>query len=575
MNKPKAETRLNADTFLSGLTERGIKYVFANAGTDFAPVIESLVIANESGREVPEFLTVPHENVAVSMAHGYYRRGGEMAAVMVHVNVGTANAICGVQNAARDNVPILLAAGRTPYTEEGHHGSRLGNIHWGQECFDQGGLLREFVKWDYELRAGQPAGTLVGRALDIAMTEPRGPVYLNLPREVLGDPAKSHNPPHRDRDLGVEPQVASSDAIDRAADMLINADNPLILTTAAGRDPAAVPLLAELADTYAIPVAQPFARDMNMASDHPMNMGTMAGELIEEADVILTIDCEVPWQPSRIKPSPSAKLIHMAPDPLFSRYPFRGFETDIALAGNTAPSLALLLVAMSGKTKGKKQKIDKRRKAVQSVRAERDAKRKKLLEQNKASMPIHGAWLATCINQVKSADTMIVNELGVPFDFIEMTEPRTYMAASAAGGLGVGLGAALGGKLAKRDSNVIAVVGDGSYMFGCPTPAHYVATAEKLPTLTIVANNHRWNAVHASTLAMYPDGRTSKSNAVPLVSLDPSPAFETTIQACGGYGEKVEDPAELPKALERAMDKVEQGVPALLNVLTSAVPGSR
>src|SRR6266516_1577057 len=101
-------------------------------------------------------MTVPHENVAMAMAHGYYRIAGKPAAVMVHVTVGTANAINGLINAARDNVPLLLAAGRTPLTETGSIASRNRPIHWGQEAFDQGGMLREYVKWDYELRAGQP-----------------------------------------------------------------------------------------------------------------------------------------------------------------------------------------------------------------------------------------------------------------------------------------------------------------------------------------------------------------------------------------------------------------------------------
>src|SRR5262249_14346096 len=136
----------------------------------------------------PRCIVVPHENVAMAMAHGYYRASGKPAAVMVHVTVGTANAVCGLMNASRDNVPILLAAGRTPLTETENAASRNRSIHWGQEAFDQGGMVREFVKWDYELRSGQPVDAVVDRALDIAMTEPRGPVYLTLPREVLAGP---------------------------------------------------------------------------------------------------------------------------------------------------------------------------------------------------------------------------------------------------------------------------------------------------------------------------------------------------------------------------------------------------
>src|SRR5437868_6577465 len=223
---------MTAEAYLGRLAERGVDYVFANAGTDFAPIIEA--ISRSGGRKIPKFITVPHENVAMGMAHGYYRASGKLAGVMVHVTVGTGNTINGLMNAARDNVPLLLAAGRTPLTETGHIGSRNRSIHWGQEAFDQGGLVREFVKWDYELRAGQPVATLVYRALDIAMSEPRGPVYLTLPREVLAGPAIN---PRRDtvRPLGSAPPAPQQRAIEEAASLLAKAEFPLIITSSAGR----------------------------------------------------------------------------------------------------------------------------------------------------------------------------------------------------------------------------------------------------------------------------------------------------------------------------------------------------
>ncbi len=155
-------TDFAAEAFLARLAERGIEYVFANAGTDFAPIIEA-VARNSGGRKYPRFVTAPHENLAMAMANGYYRVAGKPAAVMLHVTVGTANAICQLMNMSRDNVPVLLCAGRTPVTETGHIASRNGAIHWGQESFDQGGMVREFVKWDYET-ARRPAGRCAGRS---------------------------------------------------------------------------------------------------------------------------------------------------------------------------------------------------------------------------------------------------------------------------------------------------------------------------------------------------------------------------------------------------------------------------
>src|SRR5215211_1090970 len=221
---------MSAEAYLGRLAERGVEYVFANAGTDFAPIIEAITRNTGSARKFPKVVTVPHENVAMAMAHGYYRIAGKPAAVMVHVTVGTANAINGLMNATRDNVPILLAAGRTPLTETGHIASRNRSIHWGQEAFDQGAMVREFVKWDYELRAGQPVDAVVDRALDIAMSEPRGPVYLTLPREVLADPASA---PRRDtvRSLGVSPAQPSAGTVEQAARLIAAAEFPLIVTS--------------------------------------------------------------------------------------------------------------------------------------------------------------------------------------------------------------------------------------------------------------------------------------------------------------------------------------------------------
>src|SRR5712672_1022109 len=214
---------MTAEAYIRRLAERGIDYVFANAGTDFAPIIEAISRNAGGDRKIPKFITVPHENVAMAMAHGYYRACGKPAAVMVHVTVGTGNAINGLMNATRDNVPILLAAGRTPLTETGNIASRNRSIHWGQGAFDQGGMVREFVKGDYELRAGQPVDSVVDRALDIAMSEPRGPVYLTLPREVLAAPAVKAR---RDtvRPLGSAPPAPSQRAIEEAASLLAKAE---------------------------------------------------------------------------------------------------------------------------------------------------------------------------------------------------------------------------------------------------------------------------------------------------------------------------------------------------------------
>ena len=174
-----------AEAFLRALADHGTDYFFANPGTDFPPIVEAFSRAKKTNAKVPKPILVPHENLAVAMAHGAYLMNGRPQAVMVHVNVGTANTINNLTNLSRDRVPLILAAGRTPITEKGTFGSRARPIHWAQEMFDQAGMVRELVKWDYELRMPGQIGDVVARGVEVAMAHPRGPVYLVLPREPL------------------------------------------------------------------------------------------------------------------------------------------------------------------------------------------------------------------------------------------------------------------------------------------------------------------------------------------------------------------------------------------------------
>lgn len=559
-------TQTVADGYLQALARRGIKYVFANSGTDFGPIIEAIAHAKETGTRIPEFMIVPHENVAISMANGYFETCGEMAAVMVHVTVGTANALCGLMNASRENIPVLLAAGRTPITESGFPTSRNGTVHWGQESYDQGGMLREYVKWDYELRAGQPIDTVVGRALDIAMSDPKGPVYLTLPREVLANDAGNVGPMPRNRPLGMELTMPSAEAIEKAATLIAATDKVLIITSRAGRTPQGFKALADLAETHAIPVTQ--TTGVNLPSSHPMSLGAPSKALLEWADVIVVIDTLVPWMPSGARPRPETKLIHLGNDPMFTRIPFRGYESDVLIPGDTTGAMRMLNDALQVKLKAKGQAADKRRGMVAEMREKARARQAKMIQDVKSSRPIHPIWLAHCINQVKDKSAIVVNELGVPASFLEFESSNSTFGASGAGGLGRGLGGALGAKLAAPERQVIASVGDGAYMFGCPIAAHFVGRAQNLPTLTIVSNNAEWVAVREATLRVSPSGAASRANVMPLTSLTPSPDFEKAVESCGGIGERIEDPEKLIPALERALKHVADGKQVLLNVIT-------
>ena len=566
MSGESPSARTAAEAYMGALHANGVKYVFANGGTDFAPIIEGLMRMRAAGTAAPHFVTVPHENVAMAMAQGYSKVSHAASVVMVHVNVGTANCVCGVMNAARDNVPVLLAAGRTPLTEYGHAGSRDNNIHWTQENFDQASIVREHVKWDYELRGRQPVNAVVSRALDIAMSEPRGPVYLTLPREVLGDEMVDAGPPPRKRALGSIPAAPSLEGVEQAADWLAAAQSPIVVAGRSGRLPGAFAALGDLAIEHALAVYNS-ETSANIATSNPMWLGTQTPKALAEADVILVIDAAVPWIPKNVKLRPEVKLIHIAHDPFFARIPFRGYEMDLAIAGDPVVAMKMLGEALRSRAGGASRTIAARRTRIEESRARFEAARKTAIQDALGGRPISSIMAAHAINEVKGRKDIVVAELGAASSFLNFDEPDCLLGTSS-GGLGMGLGQALGAKIAAPDRQVIATVGDGSYMFGCPTAAHFVGRMEKLPTLTMIMNNSQWYAVRAAALRMYPEGLASRSNSLPVVDLSPSPDFEKIVEACGGYGERVEDPARLIPALENAFKKLQDGISVTLNVVS-------
>ena len=245
-NEP--QTRIAAEDYLDALAAHGIDYLFCNPGTDFAPIVEAFARAARSNRKVPRPMVVPHENAALSMAHGYTMVTGRPQAVMLHTNVGTANSINMLIDASRDRIPVLLTSGRTPFTEAGAEGSRSAHIHWAQEMYDQAGMLREMVKWDYEMKRGDQAASVVDRALELAMTSPKGPVYLSLPREVLGEvvqmPAESARA-HRSVPRAPVPSPAD---IEQLAEWIGEARAPVVITGLLGQDPRDAVVLSRLAE---------------------------------------------------------------------------------------------------------------------------------------------------------------------------------------------------------------------------------------------------------------------------------------------------------------------------------------
>ncbi len=557
-----------AEAYLTLMAERGIEYLFANGGTDFAPMIEALAAINAKGTAPRlKVVSVGHENVATSMAMSYYLHTGRPQLVMFHVNVGTANGINALIDAARDRVPIIFTAGRTPITESGLKGSRDTGIHWQQEMFDQAGMVREFCKWDYELRNADQLEAVVDRAIEVATTEPCGPVYLTLPREVMAQALSGFtftSPPRRG--FGTMPGP-TADQVERAAGYLAQAQRPVIIAQGAARLAASAPVIAEFAERYAMPVVE-FRTNVNVLStEHPMLAGFGPGALIKDADAILCLEADTPWIPTQHgNPPDDCKVIHLGVDPLYQRIPIRSFPCDVAVIGTPALALPLISKAMEGRVK--RDVVEARRARIVAAKEATRPELRANVERASKETPINPVWAAHCISEAKGDDSIIVNEYTLILRYAQFKAARTCFGPPGAGGLGVGVGSAIGAKLANPDKTVIATLGDGSYMFGNPTAGHYTLSALGLPVLFIIFNNGMWEEVEGSALRVFPDGYAARANQVPVAQLGPNPHYEHLISVYGGYGERVDRPEQLPGALQRALHAVKvEKRQALINLI--------
>ena len=535
----------------------GVDTVFVNSGTDFPPIIEGLAEGEAHGAPLPRVIVVPHEHIAVSMAHGHFFATGNPAAVILHTNVGLANGAIGAINAATDHVPMILMSGRTPTTEGGRFGSRTVPIGWGQEMRDQAALVREACKWDYELRFPEQVAELLDRAYAIATSTPKGPVYLSLPREVLCEPCPAGA-------LDAAPSMAAAelapnpDDLGRAAELLAGAQRPLIIAQRGAGSNAGFAALAEIADRWSIPVCQWWAVASAISAEHPMYVGQDPGPWLADADVVLVVDSLAPWMPDAHQPADDCRVIQLGPNPLYSRFPVRNFRSDVSLATETGPGLVALAAAMhvAAPVPG----TTARRDAIDAYNAARR-------QRQPPDSPMTKSSVAAAVGKaISGRRATVISELGATLDELGLTEHDTWRQEPHSGGLGWGLPCALGMKLADPDRLVVATMGDGSYLFSNPVAAHHVGEAHGIAVLTVILNNAGYGAVQQSVTGLYPTGYAAKADVVPLTSLAPSPNFKLVAESCRAWAETVTDPGALHGSLIRAIEQVDAGRQAVLDV---------
>ncbi len=429
--------------------------------------------------------------------------------------------------------------------------------------FDQAAMVRELVKWDYELRVPGQVGDVVARGVEVAMAHPRGPIYLTLPREPLSAPLAEPIGPIKPR-----PQAAAvhpdPQAIATLAEWIAAAERPLIVTGALPAD--AVPALEQLAERGAIPVVSHNPRTVCLPSSHTMHFGFEPGALLADSDLVIVLESDVPWIPSVQHPPAGSKVAHVGEDPFFVRYPMRSFPSDLAVQAGAAHALDALNRAVEPRIQMAAARIAARRARLTERMRNRRAQ---LAKDSAPGATISPEHLSHAIGEAVGPDAIIFNEYPLRADHCAREKPGTFFSLGPAGSLGWGFGAALGAKLANPDALVVATLGDGAYMFANPTVGHWVSAAHNLPILTIVFNNSRYGAVRRATLSMFKEGVAGENDGRTLADLDPAPPYDEMAKAQGAHAERVEKPADLPGALARARDAVvNERRQALLNVIT-------
>jgi len=569
--------------FLEALAEAGVEYIFANLGSDHPGIIEALAQARAEGRdgEFPALIICPHEIAALSAAHAQALVSRKPAAVIVHVDAGTQNMGGAIGNAMRGRVPVLVFAGTAPYTLRGElPGSRNEFIHWIQDVHDQRGIMRGYVKYDNEIRTGRNVKQLVHRALQIAMSEPAGPVYLTGPREVMEEPLEPDVVDSADY-RPVEPAALTADVTAEIATALAAARKPLIITGHLGRDPEAVPALVDLCDLLAIPVLESASFRMNFPADHPMHLGWQfttveQNEALAAADVVLVLDSDIPYIESNSKPSPGAAIYVIDIDPLKSGMSLWHVPAKRSAAANSKVAVEQIAGYVRTNLAVDRELVEARR---VRVTAEHDAKRAawEALERPKNG-EITAEYLTACVRELLAGeDALILTETVTNFqvvaEHLRVNKPGSYF-GSGGGSLGWSGGGMVGAKLAAPERTVVSLVGDGTYLFTVPSVAHWMARRYGTPTLTVIYDNRGWRAPKQSTLGVHPTGAAYRADDF-HVSFEPEADLPGIAAAAGGaFAATVDDPASLPAVLKEALAAVHGGRSAVVAVhLPLAQPG--
>lgn len=557
------------EAVLEAFRNLGVDYIISSPGSEWPPVWEALARQRTNEIDGPKYLDCWHESLAVAMAMGYTRYTGRLQAVLLHAGVGPLQGSMSIYGATQGEVPMLVCSGgsisygETPDFDPGPQWVRNHGIVGSPSR-----LMDPLVKWSGQVNSPHTLYESVSRAGELAQRVPKGPAYLHVPLEIMLEtwplPSKATKVASLSKTRPDPADVA------RVAQLIASSKNPIIVSEAGGQEVDAFTALQELADLASIPVVEPGTPTYgNFPNDHPLHMGFDIKPHLESSDLFLVVGSSVPWYPPNAGPSDGTVVV-IDENPIKGYMTYQNLQADHYLEGNVAASLGLLVETLKAQGPCESSSLQERRRRWESEHNRIFDGYRSAAMAAKDEQPIDPAWLCATISEVMPENAIYVEETITHRQTIQRhiswNQPQSYFHPS--GGLGMGLGQALGVKLAAAERPVVALVGDGSFLYNPVVPALGAAKEIGLPVLIVVFNNGTYSAMKGSHLDFYPQGVAAKTGAFHGVDIS-GPDYSTLVQPFGGHGERVEDPAVVKPALDRALAAVNSGQTALLDVVLS------
>lgn len=559
------------DTLLEVFQSHGIEYIFCSPGTEWVPVWESLARRHNQGDDTLKYFNCRHEALAVSVALGYAGATGRLSAVLLHAAVGPLNGALPIRAAYRDQAPMIICTGDASGWGEDPD-DKAGAARWFANLSDIGGNntpVSTYVKWSSSVTSKE---TLLGsmyRACGIAQAPPKGPVFMSIPWEMLLKPQPQVRIPPASPAAEL-PDPRSSD-LEEVANALLESKQPIVITEHAGKNSEAISSLVKLTELLSIPVFESGSpRFANFPKDHPLYCGYDTAEALTEADTVFIVGATTPWQPCSAFPQDGTRVIMVDKDPLKQRLPYWGYRVDLSVTADIGKWLAALVNIISDRLQVANQSATLYRERFKKWQIKHEQLMKRWEEEALAGQhkkPISATWFLSTINKILPEDAIIIEETITHRSFIHRYVAQPVAYSRARGGLGIGLGEALGTKLAYPDRPVIFMVGDGTFHYNPVLAGLGFCQEYHLPILTVIMNNGRYAAMGSAHHRRYPKGWATGHNTFFGVDITPRPDYAKIAEAFDAYGEKVGAPEDIEPALNRALEQIKLGRAALLDVI--------